>query len=289
MTNPWLYRRVLNYAHQGGAREGPSSTLWAMQRALDAGAHALELDVHGTADGQVVVCHDATVERTTNGRGAIADLTLAELEALDNAWWWVPGEVADHGRADAEYPLRGLAASDPSLRIPTLEDVLDAFPGVILNLDIKLTAPAVQPYEAEVARILASRGRTDDVIVASFLDEATDNYLAVAPDAHISFGMEGTRSIWTALRDGRPVPTSPHVALQIPPTAGNTELVTAETVAAAHAAGVAVHVWTIDDAAEMRRLVDLGVDGVMTDKPSILSGVLADAGAGWDGADEAGA
>ena len=284
-----MSRRVLNYAHQGGAREGPSSTLWAMERALDAGAHALELDVHGTADGHVVVCHDATVERTTNGHGAIADLTLGELQALDNAWWWVPGEVADHDRADGEYPLRGLATSDPTLRIPTLEDVLDAFPGVILNLDIKLTAPAVQPYEAEVARILASRGRADDVIVASFLDVATDNYLALAPGAHVSFGMEGTRSFWTALRDGRPVPTSPHVALQVPPTAGDIELVTAETVAAAHAVGVAVHVWTIDDATEMRRLIDLDVDGVMTDKPSVLGAVLAEAGTGWDGGGEAGA
>ncbi|MBW3614956.1 MAG: glycerophosphodiester phosphodiesterase, partial [Actinobacteria bacterium] len=98
-TNPWLERRVLNWAHQGGSREGPSSTLFAMRKAVDAGADALELDVHMSADDVLVVCHDATVERTTDGRGAIAELTLSDLKALDNAYWWVPGSVIDHGAA----------------------------------------------------------------------------------------------------------------------------------------------------------------------------------------------
>ena len=94
--NPWMERRVLNYAHQGGAREGPSSTLFARRRALDDGAVALELDLHATADRQVVVCHDATVDRTTDGTGRIADLTVDAVQALDNAYWWVPGTVVDH-------------------------------------------------------------------------------------------------------------------------------------------------------------------------------------------------
>src|ERR1700687_756037 len=106
-ANPWLDRRVLNYAHQGGAREAPSSTLFALHRAVAAGADALELDVHDTADGHLVVCHDETVDRTTDGKGPIADLTLADLQSLDNAYWWVPGEVVAHGRPDADYPLRG--------------------------------------------------------------------------------------------------------------------------------------------------------------------------------------
>lgn len=277
-ANPWLERRVLNWAHQGGAREGPSSTLWAMRHALEAGAQAIELDVHATSDGHIVVCHDPTVDRTTNGQGAIADLTLEEVQSLDNAYWWVPGEVAAPGRADHEYPLRGGAPDDPSLRIPTLHEVLEEFPRVFLNFDIKQTGPAVKPYEDEVARVLAEHGRVDDVIVASFLDEATDNFCKVAPEACISFGMEGTRGFFTALRDGRALPESSHVALQVPPRAGKVDLVTPSFVDAAHGAGVAVHVWTIDDEAEMRRLVGLGVDGIMTDRPSVLAAVLDDLG-----------
>ena len=87
----WLGRRVVAYAHQGGAWEAPSSTIYAIERALDAGATALELDVHATADRRLVVCHDETVDRTTNGAGQICELTLAELGELDNAHWWAPG------------------------------------------------------------------------------------------------------------------------------------------------------------------------------------------------------
>ena len=128
MANPWLDRRPLNYAHQGGAREAPSSTLHAMRQALSAGADGLELDLHVTADRHLVVCHDATVDRTTQGSGRISELTLAELQRLDNAYWWVPGSVVDHGAADGDYPLRGRAPADPYLRIATVVEVLEAFP-----------------------------------------------------------------------------------------------------------------------------------------------------------------
>src|SRR5687768_9453981 len=100
-TNPWLERRVLNWAHQGGAKEAPSSTLFALRQAVANGADALELDVHMTKDGVLVVCHDATVDRTTNATGAIAELTLDDVKRLDNAYWFVPGSVVDH---DAEDP-----------------------------------------------------------------------------------------------------------------------------------------------------------------------------------------
>src|SRR5262245_18355643 len=130
MTNRWVGRRVLNYAHQGGAREAPSSTLFAMRQAVAGGADALELDVHATADGELVVCHDATVDRTTSASGAIADLTLAALGDIDIAYWFVPGEVVAPGRADAEYVHRGKAPADHEFGLATLREVLEAFPGV---------------------------------------------------------------------------------------------------------------------------------------------------------------
>src|ERR1700694_2054980 len=95
--SPWVDRRVISYAHQGGAWEGPSSTLYAIGAAIGSGATGIELDVHATADGQLVVCHDPTVNRTTNGTGLIADLTLDALRTLDNAYWWAPGADVSPG------------------------------------------------------------------------------------------------------------------------------------------------------------------------------------------------
>lgn len=283
MDNPWLGRRVLNYAHQGGAREAPSSTLFALRQAVAAGADALELDVHATADGELVVCHDATVDRTTGGHGAIADLTLADVQALDNAYWWVAGEVVAPGRPDRDYPYRGRAPAEAAFGVASLREVLEEFGGVFLNLDIKQTAPDVAPYEARLAALLREFGRRDDVIVASFLDHATEAFSAVAPEIPTSYGTGATALFWQAVHGGEdpPTPRSGQVALQVPTEFQGLTVVDEPFVAAAHRRGLAVHVWTIDDAEEMRRLVDLGVDGIMTDRPSVLDGVLREMGAGW--------
>jgi glycerophosphoryl diester phosphodiesterase len=281
MGNPWLERRVLNYAHQGGAREGPSSTLLAMQQAVAAGADALELDVHATADRQLVVCHDATVDRTSDGTGAIANLALADMEELDNAYWWIPGEVVAPGRDEYEYVYRGRAMFETSLRIATLREVLEQFTGVFLNLDIKQTAPEVEPYEALLAELLREFDRRHDVIVASFSDAATDAFSAAAPEIHTSYGALGTANFWQAVQDGATPPPSRHVALQVPSHFEAITVVDEPFVEAAHRAGVAVHVWTIDETEEMEHLIDLGVDGIMTDRPSILDQVLRAKKAGW--------
>jgi glycerophosphoryl diester phosphodiesterase len=283
MRNVWLERRVLNFAHQGGAREAPSSTLLAMRQAVAAGAHAIELDVHATADRELVVCHDATVDRTTNGSGAIASLRLDELQGLDNAYWWVPGEVVATDRAADDYVLRGRAPADPSLGIATLRQVLEDFPDVFLNLDIKQTAPAVAPYEELLAGLLRSFGRTDDVIVASFHEAATAAFASIAPEIGTAYGTTGTALFLGALGNGSKPPVTADVAFQVPTEFLGVTIVDEAFVVAAHRCGVAVHVWTIDDDAEMARLVDLGVDGIMTDRPSALASVLAGREVAWTG------
>jgi len=288
-ANPWLRRRVLAYAHQGGAWEAPSSTRYAIRKALAAGATGIELDVHATADGELVVCHDATVDRTTNGSGAIASMSLAELRALDNAYWFVPGADVTPGRDQEDYPYRGRAPEDPDFAIATLREVLEEFPGVVLNLDVKQTAPEVEPYEEALARLLAEHGRRDDVIVASFHDRATERFARLAPDVPTSAGTMVTAAFWRAVHTGEPVEAAWEgrfarpVALQVPETFGGTTVVDERFVEAAHHAGVAVHVWTVDDEASMRRLVGLGVDGIVTDVPTVLCTVLRELGAGWDG------
>jgi glycerophosphoryl diester phosphodiesterase len=264
---------VLTYAHQGGAWEAPSSTLFALRRALAIGVTGIELDVHATADGHLVVCHDRTVDRTTNGHGAISALTLEEVRALDNAYWFVPGCDATHDLDPEAYPYRGRAPDDPEFGVATLAevlDVLDDHPGVALNLDIKQTGPAVDPYEERLARALADHGGTERVIVASFLDLATDAFAHCAPGVATSAGTAAVATFWRAVRQGEPPPTFRHVALQVPAARGDLVLVDEAFVVAAHRCGVAVHVWTINDEEEMARLIDLGVDGIISDLPTPL-------------------
>lgn len=283
MANPWLGRRVIAYAHQGGAREGPSSTLHAIGAAIANGATAIELDVHATLDGELVVCHDATLDRTTPDHGPIATRTASEVVALDNAYWFVPDEDARHGLPAAAYPLRGRAALDPSLRVATLRSVLETFPGVVLNLDIKRTAPQVAPYEEALAALLSEHGRTDDVIVASFHDRATEAFSRHAPTIATSAGRSAVARFTLALwAHRRPDPAiARYVALQVPARAFGKAVVTRRYVEAAHELGLAVHVWTIDDEQEMSRLVALGVDGVISDRPRVLASVLDRLGVAW--------
>ena len=113
-TNPWLERRIINYAHQGGSHEAPSSTLLAIEQALANGAGAIELDVHATRDRRLVVCHDETVDRTTDATGAIAELTLEEVQRLDNAHWFIEGEDVSPGHDPSASLLRGRAPEDRS-------------------------------------------------------------------------------------------------------------------------------------------------------------------------------
>ena len=281
-TSVWLERRVIAYAHQGGAWESPSSTLHAIDHALEAGATGVELDVHATADGELVVCHDATVDRTTAGQGPIASFTLSQLREMDFSYWWIPGADVTPGRPAGDYPFRGRAPADRSFGIATLREVLEQFPGVVLNLDIKQTAPVVAPYEESLARLLAEFGRTDDVIVASFLDPATDAFRRFAPSVPTSAGTMATAEAWRAVQAGEDVPDSPAVAYQVPERQGDLVVVDEPFVAAAHRGGKAVHVWTVNDAASMERLLGLGVDGIISDVPTTLCGLLGSRGVAWD-------
>jgi glycerophosphoryl diester phosphodiesterase len=282
-NSAWLERRVIAYAHQGGAWESPSSTLHAIRSAIAAGATGIELDVHATADAELVVCHDATVDRTTAQSGTIASFTLEQLRSMDFSYWWIPGADVTPGRPSSDYPFRGRAPADRNFGIATLREVLEEFPGVVLNLDIKQTAPVVTPYEESLAALLAEYGRMDDVIVASFLDPATDAFRRFAPAVPTSAGTVATAEAWRAVQEGETMPEIPAVAFQVPERQGDLVVVDERFVAAAHAAGKAVHVWTVNDTDSMERLLGLGVDGIISDVPTVLCSLLATAGAAWDG------
>jgi glycerophosphoryl diester phosphodiesterase len=280
-VSQWLSRRVIAFAHQGGSFEGPSSTLAAIALALEVGASAIELDVHATKDRRIVVCHDSTVERTTNREGTIAEMTLLELSQLDNAYWWIDGDVVTPGRPPHEYLLRGRAPEDRRYAVATLDEVAATFPGVLLNLDIKGTAPLVEPYEELLAHELRRLDLSDRVIVASFHDDAIQAFRQFAPGVATSAATNETAVFYLSHLEDPVVP--PVVAFQVPPRYGEIDVVTVSFLEVAHAAGIAVHVWTINEEEEMARLLDLGVDGLVSDRPSVLAALLDARGCAWNG------
>jgi len=286
--NPWLARRVLNIAHQGGENEAPSDTMYAFKSAMTKGVDMLELDVHATADGQIVVLHDTTVNRTTNGTGRVDALTLAQIQALDAAHYFVQDCGTCHGRPAAEYTFRGVATgarpapagySATDFRIPTLEEVLQTFPDVPINIEIKNTAPDTASYEKTLADLLDQYDRVDDVIIVSFLDHAIEQFKLWAPHVHTATATGETAVYWATAQNALPgAPNPRYVALQVPLVFNGVPVVDADFVANAHANGFAVHVWTINTRAEMEWLLDIGVDGIMTDWPTLLEAVLAERG-----------
>jgi glycerophosphoryl diester phosphodiesterase len=254
-------------AHRGGSLEAPENTLRAFRRAVALGCDAVELDLRATADGTVVVLHDPEVDRVTEGTGRVADLTAADLTALDAAHWFVPGRGPD--RTAPSHPLRG--TGDADLRIPTLADVLAALDGVPLVMDLKVGPPEVPGFVDAVAELLRARGRVRDVIVGSFSSERLDAFRSLAPGVPTSASAEEVLACW----QGGATPDVPgFAAFQVPPRHGDIEVVTADLVARVHASGAQVHVWTVDEPAEMVRLLELGVDGIISDVPSVLVDVV---------------
>ncbi|HXG27871.1 MAG TPA: CehA/McbA family metallohydrolase, partial [Nevskiales bacterium] len=282
--NPWLARRFLNISHRGGADEFPENTLFAYAESLRVGSQMIEADVYQTADGELVVIHDASVDRTTNGSGAVNSMTLAQLKALDAAHWFVPGQGSNRNSA-GPHPYRGIATGDVpppagysanDFKIPTLRELLQRFPDTLINLELKPDERGAGSYEGKLAALLAEFGRTDDVIVASFLDTAAAAFKAQAPQVSTSVPTgQVALAVATGQGPGEGV-TVGHEAFQVPIEFSGVPVTSPEFVADAHARGLAVHVWTIDDPATMRELLCMGVDGIMTDRPSVLRDVLAD-------------
>jgi glycerophosphoryl diester phosphodiesterase len=290
--NPWLAKRVLNIAHQGGEDEFPSNTLYAFRRALRAGADMLELDIGVTKDGNVVVMHDTTVDRTTNGHGTIASKTLRQIERLDAAYWFAPGgdDAYRHDRPRRAYKFRGVAtgrrrpprgfkASD--FRVPTLRQVLRAFPHTPINVEIKARTKAEKPEEyvknAEALARLLRHVKRKDVIVVSFQQAAVDRFHELVPSYPLAPGIGGTAD-WLL---GGKSPGPGVVAFQLPITfqfGGQLlNITTPDNVARAHRDGYAWQTWLSNDGespVSWRRLIDWCVDGVMTARPVAFQRVL---------------
>jgi glycerophosphoryl diester phosphodiesterase len=281
--NPWLEQRVLTIAHQGGEDEFPSNTLYAFKRSVKAGADMLELDVGVSKDGKLVVSHDTTLDRTTNGHGTIESKSLKQIRRLDGAYWFAKGDDAyRHDRKRRAYRLRGIATGKrkppkgytrADFRVPTLAQVLAAFPRTPINIEIKgrtkAEAEAEYVRNAEALAALLAETKRRDLIVVSFKQKAVDRFHELVPAIPVAPGIEGAIAWYGGGSPGDGV-----VAFQLPITyelGGNRiDVTTAENVARAHREGYAWHTWLSDDGetpATWRQLIDDCVDGVMTARP----------------------
>jgi glycerophosphoryl diester phosphodiesterase len=251
------------FAHRGGSQLWPENTMLSFEKAVGLGYRYLETDVHLSKDGVLVTIHDATVDRTTDGSGLVRALPLAELKRLDAGYRFSP----DGGQT---YPFRGQGVT-----IPTLTEVVEAFPHVFLNIDLKQHDAAM--VEA-MASFIEEHGLHDRLLIASFTDgiirafrQRTGGRVATAAAAW------ETRRFWLASRLGLTKLIRPaYDALQVPPRMGRMTVVDRRLLAAAHRRGLQVHVWTVDERGEMRRLLALGVDGIMSDRPNLLLEALAE-------------
>lgn len=253
-------KRPLVFAHRGGKGIAPENTLTAFQKSFDLGVDVLELDIHASKDGELVVIHDKMVDRTTNGKGLIAEMTLAEVKKLDAGFNWTD----DDGKT---FPFRG-----KDVRIPTLREVFQKFPDTIINIEPKHDDPSpVKP----LCDLIKEFKRTDKVIVGSFRDEVLEDFRrncqGVATSASPSEASGFLARFKVGLNDNY---TPIMSALQIPQRIGSFEIITKDYLKAAHESNLQVHVWTINKTENMQHLIELGVDGIMTDYPDRLLELL---------------
>ena len=243
-------------AHRGGISLGPENTLYTFQRAVEMGVDVLEMDVRLTRDHQLVVIHDATVDRTTDGTGPVSTYGLAEIQSLDAGYHWSP----DNG---ASYPTRA-----SGIQIPVLDEVLAAFPRMRMNVEIKDTDPAAI---ASLCNVINTQAMPSRIMVACFDARVLDKFRRACPQVATSAGASEVTTFYFLQQVNLHAIYSPAaLALQVPQEYGNVKILSRKFIDAAHQRNLQVHVWTVNDSETMRVLMDLGVDGIMTDYPQRL-------------------
>ena len=260
---------VLVMAHRGGQGLWPENTLFAFERAAELGADVLDMDVRSTADGVLVAIHDRRVDRTTNGRGDVGELTLAQLKTLDAGSRW----TADRG---VSFPFRGRG-----ITVPALEEVFMSFPQLRLSMEIKQEEPSIA---APLCSLVRAYDLSDQVLVSSFSAEAMEVFRAACPEVATSAAAREVLVFWGLSRlflDAAYQPAAQ--ALQVPEHLGWLDVVDQRFTSMARAHNMKICVWTVDETEDMRRLLHLGVDGVITSYPDRLLGILGEM---HDGNDE---
>lgn len=244
-----MHSRPLVLAHRGASDQAPENTLAAFRRALEAGADGVELDVHLSRDGEIVVIHDEQVDRTTDGSGPVKNLTLAQLKALDAGSWF-----------DSRF--RGE-------RIPTLAEVLETIGPAcrLINVELKSGRVLYPDLERKVVETLRRFGMLEKCVISSFNHYSLRLLKGVEPAARTGIlYVEGLVDPWVYARQVPADAIHPPFYALLP-----------EVVKGAHAAGFAVHTWTVDAPDQMRRALSWGVDAIITNRPGVLRGIIEEA------------
>ncbi|MFQ6028939.1 MAG: glycerophosphodiester phosphodiesterase [Dehalococcoidia bacterium] len=239
-------------AHRGASGLAPENTLAAFRRALEVGADTLELDVHLSQDGHVVVIHDSTLDRTTSGTGAVSRLTLEQIKELDAGSWFAPEFAGE--------------------KVPTLQEVLDlAEADTLFEVELKTFSIWPKGIVKEVVDVITRKGMEDRVVIQSFNPLAL--FHVKRANSAIATGLLYSGDLPLPLRNRWLTPLAHPDSLNV-----GMDLATADHVAEMRAKGYPVVVWTVDQPDDMQRMIDLGVNGIMTNRPELLAEILGDQG-----------
>ena len=261
ITHPLLERlsKPVTIAHQGGNKVYPDESLLAFTNAINMGIQVIELDIHRTKDGVIVINHDPTIDRLTDGTGLIREMSWLELQQVDGAYNWSPDGLT--------YPYRG-----KGIKILSLIEMMDTFPQQVYDIEIKQHDP---PLEKDLCDLLRKYGvAADQAIIASFRDETVARFHDICPEVAISLPVNQGTVLYILSRIGleRLLPLDAVVA-QLPTTfstkLGKLEL-DRRYIEAFSKGDRQVWVWTVNDSIEMKRLVNMGAHGIITDRPDIL-------------------
>ncbi|MFV0317194.1 MAG: glycerophosphodiester phosphodiesterase family protein [Microthrixaceae bacterium] len=268
--------RPIVLAHAGGENAHPGSTPFAYGESVKAGVDMLDFDVQLTGDGVLVVHHDDTVDRNTNGVGPVADMTYEEVNALDDAYWFTPQCSACEGEPEDDYIYRGIRTGEveppqgytaEDFAITSFQEIIDRYPDYALNIEIKGSYPDNVPAAQELARILTEEDRLDQAVVTSFDDQLAEAFHEAAPEVAITPGLDAmTRYVL----GGEPLPADRNI-VQIPPEYQGVELLTPEFIERAQGDGLVLWIWpnsrNLENEAGYQRLLDMGVNGINAADP----------------------
>ncbi|MBL8099019.1 MAG: glycerophosphodiester phosphodiesterase [Anaerolineales bacterium] len=251
---------TLVIAHQGGDGIAPGNTMFAFQNAVDLGVDVLEMDLHITKDNVLVLIHDETIDRTTNGSGEVESMTLDEIKQFDAGYDWSNDN-------DATFPFRG-----QGITIPTLEEVFNSFPQMKMTIEIKKSNTSmIEPF----CDMIREYDMQEKIVVASFYDDKMKAFREECPEVATSSAKNETTVFVLLSKVFLTGFYSPQFySLQVPEESSGITVMTESFIRAAHERNLAVEPWTINDEETMRKFIEWGVDGIMTDRPDIMIEIL---------------
>jgi glycerophosphoryl diester phosphodiesterase len=264
--HPWFTSRLgdhqpLIFAHQGAENLWPSNTMYAFQHSVDLGVDVLDTDMHMTKDGVLVLMHDETIDRTTNGHGAIRDLTFDQIKQFDAGYNFTLDD-------SQTFPYRG-----QGITVPTLEELFKAFPDKRFGIEIKQTDPI--PTAQRFCALIRQYTMQSSVLISSFHQENMDAFRKECPEVATSATQDEVTVFFVLNIFGMtPALTPNYNSLQVPEEFSVFTVLTPQFVSAAHARGLAVQPWTIDEADDLKHVLSLNVDGINTDNPDRLLSLI---------------